>query len=298
MIKKYGYACINMSLKPKSFQTCRLKSVFQYEINYLRKKILNNLDLTKDILIWNIENGIYMYRATSQLLPLVTHPDILSAFEWRWYLDEEILGKMEEIKSIIEKNQIRLSMHPDQFTVLNSDKKHVVENTIEYINYHYQILDKLGGKDMILHVGGVYGNKNIAVQRFISNFMKLDEKCKSMIRLENDDKSYNIEDVLYINQKTNIPIVFDIHHHNCNFIDTIDVNKIKAVVDTWKDTGMVAKMHISSGKTSSTDRKHSDYIRKDDFMFFKELTEYVEIDLMVEAKLKEKAVLELLKYNI
>ncbi|AOR23379.1 UV DNA damage repair endonuclease UvsE [Clostridium taeniosporum] len=296
MIRKIGYACINNNLKPRNFKQCRLNSVYKYGIDYLKDKIINNLNLTKDILNWNINNGIFMYRATSNLLPLVDHKYILKDFQWRWQQDKELLSIMDEIKNIVQKNNIRLSMHPDQFTVLNSIKSNVVENSINYLNHHYEILSLLGGNDIIIHTGGVYGDKISAIERFIEVYKNLTKGVKEMLRLENDDVSFNIDDVLYISEKTSIPIVFDIHHNRCNNQREITNNDINLIKDTWKNTGLIPKMHISSGKTGVYDKSHSDYILKDDIISFTSLIEDIEIDLMVEAKEKDNAVLRLISF--
>ncbi|MCT4595125.1 MAG: UV DNA damage repair endonuclease UvsE [Anaeromicrobium sp.] len=296
MIKRIGYACINTNLKPRTFKDCRLNSVYKYGIEYLRDKIIDNLILIKDILRWNMGNNIFMYRVTSRLLPLVTHPDMLRDFNWRWQKDEEILRHMEEIKIIVGKYNIRLSMHPDQFTVINSLNENVVRNSVINLQYHYEILEKLGGNDMIIHTGGVYGNKEWAIKRFIENYNKLSEKIKGPIRLENDDKSYNIDDVIYISSKTSIPIVLDIHHHNCNNTRELTKEDIIRIKHTWKNTGLNPKIHISSGKNGIKDRKHDDYIKKEDLLNLLELIGEVNIDLMVEAKKKDEAALKVIDY--
>ncbi|EOC99277.1 UV DNA damage repair endonuclease UvsE [Caldisalinibacter kiritimatiensis] len=294
MLKRIGYACINTSLKPKKFSDCRLNSVYKYGINYLRDKIINNLKLTKEILNWNINNGIFMYRVTSKLLPLVTHPDLLNDFKWRWTEDEDILKLMEDVKDIVKKNNIRLSMHPDQFTVINSLNEKVVENSIINLQYHYEVLSRLGGTDMIIHTGGVYGNKSAAMERFIKTYNSLDNNIKKYLRLENDDKSYTLADVLYINSKTSVPVVLDIHHHVCNNNKEMDIKKeINKVVDSWTETELIPKLHISSGKEGKYDKRHHDYIKEEDMMSLLDLMENIDFDLMVEAKMKEKAVLKI-----
>lgn len=294
MIKKIGYACINLNLKPRGFNDCRLNSVYKYGLNYLRDKIINNLILTKDILDWNIENGIFMYRITSKLLPLASHPDIIKDFEWHWHDDKEIHMYMKEIKDTVEKNHIRLSIHPDQFTVLNSLNEKVVKNSMDYLKYQYEVLKNLGGLDMIIHTGGVYGDKNASINRFIKNFYKLDETIQNMIRLENDDVSYNIDDVLYISSKTLIPIVLDIHHDRCNHEKDLNEDDIIKVNATWEKTGLIPKMHISSGKTHITDKRHSDYVRFEDFENIIKIIGTIDADLMVEAKKKDEAALKLI----
>lgn len=294
MIKKIGYACINLHLKPRTFNDCRLNSVYKYGLNYLRDKIINNLVLTKDILDWNIENGIFMYRITSKLLPLVNHPDIINDFKYHWQDDEEIFMYMKKIKDTVKNNDIRLSIHPDQFTVLNSLNEKVVKNSIDYLQCQYEMLKNLSGSDIIIHTGGVYGNKNSSIDRFIKNFSKLDEHVQKMIRLENDDVSYNIDDVLFISSKTSIPVVLDIHHDRCNHEKDLTKDDIIKINDTWKKTKLIPKMHISSGKTDFTDKKHSDYIRIEDFENLIKILENIDTDLMVEAKKKDEAVLKLI----
>ncbi|WP_053955899.1 UV DNA damage repair endonuclease UvsE [Inediibacterium massiliense] len=293
MIKNIGYACINTHLKPRGFKECRIASVYKYGIDYLKKKkaMMNNLSLTKDILKWNIEHDIYLYRVTSTLLPLVTHKDLLKDFSWRWQQDDNILEGLEEIKKIVIKENIRLSMHPDQFTVLNSPKEEVVHNSIIHLRYHQEVLTKMGGADLIIHTGGVYGEKEASIDRFIKNYENLDKELKKTLRLENDDKSYTIQDVLKIYKKINIPVVLDIHHHHCHQKDPhVPIDEI---ISTWKNTNLIPKMHISSGREGITDRRHHDYILESDFLSFSNLIKNVDVDLMIEAKEKERAVLQI-----
>ncbi|WFD09845.1 UV DNA damage repair endonuclease UvsE [Tepidibacter hydrothermalis] len=295
MIKNIGYACINTHLKPRTFNDCRLNSIYKYGINYLRDKIINNLYLVKDILLWNIKNDIYMYRVSSRLIPLVTHPDVINDFDWNWKEDDEILNIMKDISDIVKSYNIRLSMHPDQFTVLNSPNEKVVQNSIINIKYHYDILKRLSGNDMIIHTGGVYNDKKSASKRFIHVFNSLEDNLKSMIRLENDDKSFTVEDVLYISSKTHIPIVLDIHHHKCNNPNNIDIqNYISAIVNTWENTSLIPKLHISSGRDNKFDRKHSNYIDIQDLNYLLKLMNKYNFDMMVEAKQKDKSVLEII----
>ncbi|MEJ8555263.1 UV DNA damage repair endonuclease UvsE [Tepidibacter sp. Z1-5] len=295
MLQKIGYACINTHLQPRKFNDCRLNSVYKYGIVYLRDKIINNLYLVKDILLWNIKHDIYMYRVSSRLLPLVTHPDVINDFDWNWKKDDEILNIMNDISDLVIKYNIRLSMHPDQFTVLNSPNERVVKNSIINIKYHYDILKRLSGNDMIIHTGGVYNDKESATQRFIEVFNKLDSDIKNMIRLENDDKSFTVEDALYISSKTDIPIVLDIHHHKCNNPNNINIEKyISDIVNTWKNINLIPKLHISSGRDNKFDRKHSDYIHIHDFNYLLNVMSKYEFDLMVESKQKDKAVLDIM----
>lgn len=107
-------------------------------------------------------------------------------------------------------------MHPDQFVILNSPDNKIVENSINELKYHSQVLDTMGLDDTAkvqIHVGGVYGNKLEARDRFIktyNNNSKLaaaDDSIKRRLVIENDDRLYSLKDCLQINQQTGIPIV-------------------------------------------------------------------------------------------
>lgn len=288
-----GYACVNESLKPKRFRTCRLKSVQSKGISYMRDLALDNVKLLKEILLWNIDHDIFMFRVISDLIPLATHPDILEQSDWRWYEDKEILDVFSQVKDISDTYNMRLSMHPDQFTVINSNNPKTVQNSIIYLDYHAKILAAIGGQDMILHVGGVYNNKELAMERFITVYKELDDNIKRYLRLENDDRSYSISDVLIISEATGIPICFDYHHNRCLSKEAIDDQIIEAIIGSWGK--LRPKMHMSSGNTNPRDRKHHDYISEEDGELLYAFLEGKDIDVMVEAKKKEKATLRLMK---
>lgn len=293
MINRIGYACINTSIE-KNFKDCRLASIYKHDISFLKEIILHNLNLTKETLLWNIDKNILMYRASSKLIPFSTHSDVLRDYEFRWYEDADILKILADIKKIVLENNIRLSMHPDQFTVLNSLKEDVIEKAIINLEFHQKLLEHMGGTDLIIHTGGVYGNKTEAMKRFVDTYNNLDINISKYLRLENDDVSYTLSDVISLSKTCGIPILLDIHHHNCNNGGVYNIKPlINYIKDSWNSTGIIPKCHISSGISNYKDKRHADYISPADFFSFCELTEDIKVDLMVEAKLKELAVLEL-----
>ena len=293
MINRIGYACINTSID-SNFKDCRLASVYKYGSSFLKEIILHNVKLTKDTLIWNVNNNILMYRVTSKLIPFATHRDVLKTLDFKWYEDIDILNALNEIKKIVIENNIRLSMHPDQFTVLNSNRSEVIKKAIINLEYHKFLLEKLGGTDLIIHTGGVYGNKVDAIKRFIKTYNNLNTDIRQYLRLENDDISYTLNDVISISKCCGIPIVLDIHHHNCNNNGNEKLkNLIYDVNKSWILSGIIPKCHISSGINSYKDRRHADYISPSDFFAFCDITSEINVDLMVEAKSKELAVLKL-----
>ncbi len=289
---RVGYACINMTL-PSKFKTCRLKTVETEGIQKVKELSLHNLNETLRVIKWNIDHEIYFYRMSSDLIPFCTHP-IMS---WEWSKDEDVQHITNQIKELQKKHDLRLSVHPGQYTLLNSLNEEIIRKSIVDLAYHMTLLELTGGSDMILHVGGAYGDKESAKKRFISSYKTLPENIKDVLRIENDDKIFTIEDVLELCRETGAAACFDIHHHICHHENDRDVKEIiDDVVDTWKNKNIIPKMHISSGKNAKTDRSHHTYIFEEDWNFFINKLNGHDVDVMVEAKMKEKAVLKIKEF--
>ena len=270
--------------------------------NYNTSKLLeitkNNLDSLYEIIKYNVKNNFHFYRLTSKLVPLATHDKV--DFDYI----TPLLDEYKKIGKLINGNNIRVDTHPDQYAVLNSMNSKIVKNTVEILEYHYKIMDAIGIKDkiIILHVGSSACGKKAFITRFINNFNKLPDHIKKCIAVENDDKVYNIKDVLELCHKINVPMVLDYHHFICNN-EKEDINDyLKEIIDTWN--GKLPKMHFSSPKSKLKKefRSHSDYINKEYFIKFINILKKQDkdIDIMLEAKAKDDAVSRLarcLKYE-
>lgn len=270
--------------------------------NYNASKLLeitkNNLDSLYEIIKYNVKNNFHFYRLTSKLVPLATHDKV--DFDYI----TPLLDEYKKIGKLINDNNIRVDTHPDQYAVLNSMDSKIVKNTVEILEYHYKIMDAIGIKDkiIILHVGSSACGKKASITRFINNFNKLPDHIKKCIAVENDDKVYNIKDVLELCHKINVPMVLDYHHFICNN-EKEDINDyLKEIIDTWN--GKLPKMHFSSPKSKLKKefRSHSDYINKECFIKFINILKKQDkdIDIMLEAKAKDDAVSRLarcLKYE-
>lgn len=265
--------------------------------NYNTSKLLeitkNNLDSLYEIIRYNVKNNFHFYRLTSKLVPLATHDkvnfDYITPF----------LDKYKKIGKLINDNNIRVDTHPDQYAVLNSMDSKIVKNTVEILEYHYKIMEALGIKDkiIILHVGSSACGKKASITRFINNFNKLPDHIKKCIAVENDDKVYNIKDVLELCHKINVPMVLDYHHFICNN-EKEDINDyLKEIIDTWCEK--LPKMHFSSPKSKLKKefRSHSDYINKECFIEFINILKKQDkdIDIMLEAKAKDDAISRLVR---
>lgn len=265
--------------------------------NYNTSKLLeitkNNLDSLYEIIKYNVKNNFHFYRLTSKLVPLATHDKV--DFDYI----TPLLDEYKKIGKLINDNNIRVDTHPDQYAVLNSMDSKIVKNTVEILEYHYKIMDALGIKDkiIILHAGSSACGKKASITRFINNFNKLPDHIKKCIAVENDDKVYNIKDVLELCHKINVPMVLDYHHFICNN-EKEDINDyLKEIIDTWD--GKLPKMHFSSPKSKLKKefRSHSDYINKECFIKFINILKKQDkdIDIMLEAKAKDDAVSRLVR---
>ena len=298
MLIHLGYVSISKTLdistsKTLTYTEFKKKQDFKKLDNIIKENLIN-LEKTID---YNIKNNIHFYRLTSKLIPLVTIKEI----------DFDYIEKYKEyyqrIANKIKKHNIRIDTHPDQFCVLNSTKKEIVDNSVEILKYHYNILKALDieNKIIILHIGSSVLGKDNSIKRFINNFNKLPNYLKECIAIENDDKIYNIKDCLNLCNKLNIPMILDYHHHICNN-DNLNIDEyFKEIFNTWKTT---PKIHFSSpkNKTKKEFRSHNDYIDIDDFIIFLEKIKHlnIDIDIMLECKQKDEALFKLvrlLKYH-
>lgn len=296
---RLGYVAISKTLDITSSKTITYTEFKKNnDFNKLNNIIIENLTNLEKIIDYNIKNNIHFYRLTSKLIPLATINEI--NFDYITPYQEYY----QRIANKIKQYHIRIDTHPDQFCVLNSTKKEIVESSINILKYHYNILNALNidNKIIILHIGSSVLGKDNSIKRFINNFNKLPKYLQECIALENDDKIYNIEDCLNLCQKLNIPMVLDYHHHICNN-DNLDINEyLKPIFNTWKNN--IPKIHFSSPKnnTKKEFRSHHDYINPNDFINFLEKIKHLNtnLDIMLECKQKDEALFKLtrqLKYH-
>ena len=290
---RLGYACINTTLdKEGKFKTITVKKALIMDkidlINKIKGITIDNLYTTYKILQWNVQHNIFMYRLTSNTIPLATH-ELLK--DWQWWNDKDIIRLCGKIRKYVRENNINISFHPDQFCVINSPKDEVFKMAQDILEYHNRLCKLLGCNVLVLHIGGVYGNIDAAIQRFIDNFKRLPKDIQSKIVLENDDKSFTISQVLYICRKLNRPMVLDLHHYRVNNNNENLEDYIDRIKNTW--SGKIPAIHLSSGRDNDLDRKHADYISQEDFQWALDITKG-NFNIMLECKKKEQAIFKLL----
>ena len=292
-----GYACINMSLgKNVTTNRSMVKRTFNEKgLDYVSELALANSKDVLKILVWNKNNNIKFFRLSSALVPWGDGLDLTTLKDY-----DEISIALRRAGDYAKANGIRITSHPGPFVVLTSPKENVVEAAIKDLELHGKIFDLLGLSQtpynkINIHCNGVYGDKLSAMDRFCENYLRLSDSVKKRLTVENDDKAsmYNVKDLMYIHSKINIPIVFDYHHHTFNTGDLSEEEALKLAITTWGDITPV--VHYSESKALHEENNklkpqaHSDYIKS------LPNTYGLNVDIMVEAKAKELAILPFIK---
>lgn len=248
-----------------------------------------NADALLAALEFCAEHGIGSFRVNSQILPLKTHPRV--GYDLRKLPGgARIVAQFKACGRFAREHGLRLSLHPDQFVILNSPRPEVVEASILELEYQGEVASWIGADVINIHGGGSYGDKLSALERLRRNLRRLSKRVRSRLTLENDDKIYTVEDLLLLCRSERIPLVYDAHHHRC-LPDRFDVEEATRLAEaTWNREPL---FHLSSpreGWRGKQPFRHHDFIDPKDFPSC-----WLDRDLTVEveAKAKEPAVLRL-----
>jgi len=287
-----GYACINMTMGKKvTTNRAMVKRTFQTKgLDYVSELALANAKDIIKILEWNRMNGIKFFRLSSALIPWGDHIDITQLKDYK-----EIKSELKKAGDFAKFHNMRITSHPGPFVVLTSPKEEVVTNAIADLELHAKVFDMMGlsktpYNKINIHCNGVYGDKQSAMDRFCKNFKRLSSSVRSRLTVENDDKAtmYSVLDLMYIHQKIGIPIVFDYHHHKFCTGGLTEEEAMKLAASTWPD-GITPIVHYSEPKEGNKPQAHADYIKQIPDTYG------VDVDIMVEAKAKELAILPFIK---
>ena len=275
-----GYACLNIGTP-----NTNIRSVMQRNATpeKLTEVTAHNLEALEKMVDYNIANDIRLFRISSDLIPFGSSP--VNPLAWPEIHKEAF----DRIGAKIRKSGMRVSLHPGQYTVLNSPTEDVVARAVEDLIYHDRILTVLGTdttNKIILHVGGIYGDKKEALQRFEQNFRRLPEAVQNRLIIENDDRLYNIEEVLELAHRLQIPAVYDNLHHAINPPPTGKDDRywIAEAKKTWKQADGKQKIHYSQQATGKRPGAHTDTIQLETFLQFYAQLDDPMIDIMLEVK--------------
>jgi UV DNA damage endonuclease len=281
MKNRIGYACTPLTIPYKTSRSFILEN-FNEEKFY--QCVRDNLSDLRKILEWNVQKHIYMFRISSDIIPFGSHS--VNTLEWWKVFEKELL----EIGELINSNGMRVSMHPGQYTVINSPNQDVVQRSSKDLEYHARFLDGLGvdySNKLVLHVGGVYGDKPEALKRFVESYEHLPEAVKHRLVIENDDKNYTVKDVLEACDKLSIPAIYDNLHDSLNPCGMKAEEIFERVRETWQAVDGVPKFHYSEQDEIKRGGAHSKTINIESFMKYWNLASSFDSDVMLEVKDKE-----------
>jgi len=283
---RIGYPCINWTIGCKGDRTFRLRS---YSEERLIATVENNVNCLSEMLSFNFNHTLLFFRITSDLVPFASHP--INQFDWQGSFKKQF----QALGTFIATHDIRISMHPDQFTLINSVDNEVFERSVKELMYHVQVLDlmKLDTSAKIqIHVGGGYRNKAKSIERFIKRFNELDERIRRRLVIENDDKLYSLKGCLHIHAETGIPVLFDVYHHELNNSGETIREAFDLFTNTWTEKDGLPMVDYSSQQPSERNGKHAETIDLKHFKTFVEKTKAFDFDIMLEIKDKEHSALK------
>lgn len=280
--------------------------------------VRESIRLVTEVFEYMHKTGLNMYRMSSDFVPYSTHPDMPQFHNQL----EEARAELAELGELARRYDIRLSLHPSQYILLNALEEGVAAKSIADLNAQARLLDSLGcGSEgvVVTHVGGVYGDRQTSIERFIRRWHELPEGTRARLVVENDDVSFSLAEVMHIHRETGCRVVFDNLHHFCLNPEGLSMREaFTAAMSTWPE-GQTPKIHYSSPSTSfepfevedKTDgkrlkkvaklrapklRAHADFIDPMEFVLFWEAIGAAQarpFDIMLESKGKDVALLRL-----
>lgn len=283
---RLGYPCINWSIGCKGDRTFRLKS---YSEERLITTVENNLNCLMRMLAFNVDHTLLFFRITSDLVPFASHP--INHLDWQNYFT----NTFAELGDFVKTHGIRISMHPDQFTLINSVNTEVFERSVKELRYHAEVLDLMEldtTAKIQLHVGGVYGDKAKSIERFINRFDALDDRIQRRLVIENDDRLYTLQDCLQMHAEMGIPVLFDVYHQGLNNTGETVREAFELFTKTWSEEDGVPMVDYSSQEPGARSGKHAESIDLAHFTQFINATNDFDFDIMLEIKDKETSALK------
>lgn len=301
---RLGLCCINTILRESKPPVFCSRNLIRRTFTLEKAKLLalQNIKDLRKMIEWNVANGISLLRISSDLFPRFTDLEI------ERYTIDFARPLLKEVGEYIRSVGHRVLMHPGQYNQVGANTQKVFDSTVMDLGHHADILDALGcGPEgvIIVHGGGVYGDKPTTIKRWIKQFDNLPENVKKRLVLENCEKCYSPRDCVDICKKVGIPMVYDCHHYECyrllhpdEQVEDICIT-IDDILSTWKlENGEYRCnpiMHISEQGEGRVGN-HSDYISEIPQYMIDWTHKYnVYIDLEVEAKMKEQAIFRLYK---
>jgi UV DNA damage endonuclease len=282
---KIGYPCINRSIGCTANHTFRLAS---YSGERVGATVAGNLECLERILRFNREHGILFFRITSDLVPFASHP--VMDFPWQ----DRFRDRFREIGRLVRDSGFRISMHPDQFVLINSPDAGITERSVAELRYHAAVLDLMEldtTAKVQIHVGGLYGDREGSIRRFVDRAAGLPEAVLRRLVVENDDLRFPLADCLRIHGEAGIPVLFDAFHHELlNHGESLS-DALGLASGTWGRSDGIPMVDYSSQEEGKKRGSHRATLDPGHFHRFLAGTRPHDLDIMLEIKDKERSAL-------
>lgn len=280
---RLGYPCQNLSIPATTNRGIKLVSLA--DADKVRLKVEENLGDLERIMHWNSAHGIDLFRVGQHLVPFASHPDF--PYDWTGQHGQ----RLQELGALASQLGQRLSMHPGQFINPGSPDPDVVERSLAELRYTAKVLDGLQAVDgvIVLHLGGAYGDKPGAMQRFIE-VMSRETEINRYLALEVDERVWTLAEVVQVACALGVGAIVDNLHHRLNPGSLSLREAIALALPTWRHR---PKLHLSSQDKTKQAGAHARYIAPEDWCELVDALDGAVVDVMVEAKGKEEAVFPL-----
>jgi len=283
---KIGYPCVNEAMDCSAANTFRLAS---YSEERLVAAVATNLACLRRLLAWNVAQGLLFFRMGSGIVPFGSHE--INTFPWQTHFGPVFRALGQYVKA----QGLRVSFHPDQFVVLNSPTPDIVRRSIAELVYQGSMLDLMGldgTAKLQIHVGGLYGDRALAISRFAAVYADLPTEVQARVVVENDDRLFSLRDCLHLHERTGVPILFDNFHHECLNHGEPMAEALRLAAATWHPvTDGVPMMDYSSQAPAERKGKHTASLVENMFRGFLAELHGLDVDLMLEIKDKEASAL-------
>ncbi len=291
---RLGLCCINTELRKKNIFCSRTLIRSTFTVEKAKELALKNIEDLGKLAEWNAKNNIFVFRISSDIFPHFTDE------KTEEYTLDFAKDALEKAGEICRKYKQRITMHPGQYNQVGAKEQKVLNSTIKDLKMHADVLDIMGmDNDSVIcvHGGGVYGDIDKTTERWIKQYRQLPENVQRRLAIENCERCYSIVDCLKIADACNIPLIFDSHHYDCyNLINKTKIpieHYMDSIVETWKRRGIRPLFHVSEQREDAKIGAHSDFIEKLPHYYLSFPEKYGDLDIEIEAKLKEQAIFRL-----
>jgi UV DNA damage endonuclease len=281
-----GYAAQNLTLPATTNRTLRLAGLGDGD--KVQGLVRANLEALRTIIRWNARHGVGLFRIGQSLIPFASHP--LFPYDWQ----REHAAELAESGSLARSLGIRLSMHPGQYIQPGSPNPTVVQNSLDELRFVAALFDLIGSGDatMVLHMGGAYGDHPQTAARFVST-LRNESSILRYLALEGDERIWSVRQILPTAAALGAPVIVDTLHHRMNPDGLMLAEALDCALPTWNRRGVRPKVHISSQSPDKQPGAHAFGIERADWEELMAVLGDRDIDVMVEAKGKERALIGL-----